>query len=309
MRKTTFQLLFVSLTLLLFSVSCNEDNLQLTDNQNLISSCECTSYLTENAGMPTFASVEDFRDAYNCLSQCHDNLLDEIDNQYPNITSDEYDDLVEQGVINEWAAVDAFSDYGGYSSLLRKDLEIEDTWLVNGGAIKDAPEEVIIDNILKVMIDDNCNVKINGEVINVCENITVEKSHWCTPYGGNSGFSTSGNYRIRLSGKIYYIPVIGSVVSGKVTAYRMKNGKWKKNRENLSVGATCNVRKSLINDCEFLTFAVTGFKGKKTKSLSVSKVNWLNTQIWHKDHFDPMNPNPDGLVDGSSDHVSAIIGF
>ena len=308
MKKTTFQLLFVSLTLLLFSVSCNEDVSQLTDNQNLISSCQCTSYLTENAGMPTFASVEDFRDAYNCLNQCHDNLLDEIDNQYPNITSDEYDDLVEQGVIDEWAAVDAFSNYGGYTSLLRKDLEIEDTWLANGAIIKDAPQEALADNIMKAMIDENCNVKINGEIINICENLTVEKELvWCTPVGWRSDFFPSGDYRIKLRGEITYISIIGSMVTGSITAYKRKNGSWKRNRENLSVGATCNVRRSSLNDCEFLTFAVTGFKGKKTKSYSVSKVNWLNTQIWYKMPFDPMNP--DGFVDGSSDHVSGILGF
>lgn len=307
--KNLLKLLFVSLSLLFFSIGCSDDNSQLTDNQNLISSCQCTSYLTANEGMPSFASVEDFRDAYNCLSECHDNLLDEIDNQYPHISSEGYDSLIEQGIINEWAAIDAFSNYGGYTSLLRKDLEIEDAWLANGGDIKDAPEEVIIDNILKAMIDDNCNVKINGEVINICESLTVEKLAWCTPYGGNHDKSTNGDYRIRLSGKIYYIPIIGSVVSGKVTAEKKKNGKWEKNRENLTIRVKCSVRKSPLNDCDFLSIADSGLKSDKTKSLSVSKVNWLSSQIWYKNPFSATNINPDGRVHGSSDHVSAILGF
>lgn len=310
--KNLLKLLFVSLSLLFFSIGCSDDNSQLTDNQNLISSCQCTSYLTANEGMPSFASVEDFRDAYNCLSECHDNLLDEIDNQYPNISSEGYDSLVEQGIINEWAAIDAFSNYGGYTSLLRKDLEIEDAWLANGGDIKDAPEEVIIDNILKAMIDDNCNVKINGEVINICESLTVDKLAWCTPYGGNHDelLSLSGNHKIKLYGKIYYIPIIGSVVSGKVCAFKKKNGKWERNRENLTVSVTCSVRRSPLNNCTFLnTPAQSGLKSDKTKSLSVSKVNWLSTQIWYKDPFSSTNINPDGKVNGSSDHVAAILGF
>lgn len=152
MKSVTIQLFFVFSSLLLFSVSCDESNLQLTENQNLISSCECTSYLADSEGMPSFASIEDFRDAYYCLSQCHDSLLDEIDSQYPDISSDEYDDLVEQGIINEWAAVDAFSNYGDFISLLRKDLEIEEAWLANGAIIEDAPQFMLFDNIMKAMV-------------------------------------------------------------------------------------------------------------------------------------------------------------
>ncbi len=141
-----------------------------------------------------------------------------------------------------------------------------------------------------------------------CENLTVEKELvWCIPIGWRSDFFPSGDYRIKLRGEITYISIIGSMVTGSVTAYKRKNGKWKRNRENLSVGATCSVRKSPLNDCEFLTFAVTGFKGKKSETLSVSKVNWLNTQIWYKIPYNAMNP--DGFVNGSSDHVSGILGF
>jgi hypothetical protein len=312
--KNLLKLLFVSLSLLFFSTGCSDDNSQLTDNQNLISSCQCTSYLTANEGVPSFASVEDFRDAYNCLSECRDNLLDEIENQYPNISSEGYDSLVEQGIINEWAAVDAFSNYGGYTSLLRKDLEIEDAWLVNGAIIAEAPEEVIVDEVLKAMIDENCNVKINGQVINICENLVVDKTlQWCTPIGWHHDEfeTTDGKHRIKLTGSLIYINIlgIGSMVTGSIVAYKKKNGSWKRNRENLTIGATCSVRRSPLNDCEFLTFVPTGSKSKKAESYSSSKVNWLNLQIWYKDPFDPMNPNPDGLVTGNSDHLSAIIGF
>jgi hypothetical protein len=312
MRKTTFQLLFVSLSLLLFGVSCSEDNLQLADNQNLISSCECTSYLTQNVGIPTFASIENFRDAYDCIKECHYGLLEEIDNQYPDIGSEGYDSLVEQGIIDEWAAIDAFANYGNYKSLLRKDLEIEDQWLEDGAVIADVPEETIGDDFMKAMLDENCNVVINGDTINVCDGFAINKLSWCTPIGGNSETFQSGNYRIKVSGGVFHSTswIAGSVVYGKVTAYKRKNGKWKRNRERLSVGATCNVRRSPLNECELLNApAITGFISKRTKSLTVTKVNWLNPQIWYKDPFDPMNPNPDGLVNGSSQDAAAIIGF
>ena len=305
--------LWIFSSVLLIMLSCNEDVSQLTTNQDLISNCGCTSYITANEGIPSFASNEDFRDAYNCLTECRDGILDEIDEQYPNITSDKYDDLVEQGVIEEWKAVDAFANYGNYKSLLKKDLEIEDVWLENGAIMADAPEEIIGDDILKAMIDENCNVKINGEIINVCDGMSVNKLSWCTPIGGNSGIISSGNHRIKVSGGIFHstsLIIVGSVVYGKVTAYKRRFGKWKRSRERLTVGATCNVRRSPLNECEYLNQpAITGVRTKRTKSLTASKINWFNLQIWYKDPFSSMNPNPDGLVNGSSPYLSAITGF
>jgi hypothetical protein len=239
-------------------------------------------------------------------------LLEEIDNQYPNISSESYDSLVEQGIINERAAIDAFSDYGNYKSLLRKDLEIEDVWLDNGAIIADAPQETIGDDFMKAMLDENCNVVINGDTISVCEGFAINKLSWCTPIGRNWEFTPGSNYRIKVSGGIFHSTswIVGSVVYGKVSAYKKRSGKWKRNREILKVGATCNVRSSPLNDCELLNAApaITGFRSNRTKSLTVTKVNWLNPQIWYKKP-NSNNSNPDGLVRGNSQHVSAIMGF
>ena len=36
------------------------------------------------------------------------------------------------------------------------------------------PEEEIADEVLKAMIDENCNVIVNGEIVNVCDGLVKE---------------------------------------------------------------------------------------------------------------------------------------
>ena len=120
-------------------------------------------------------------------------VINELYNSYPNITNEgtfEIDgiidkvlrDIYEQKTDGDWGwnshqfhrRTEFFSDFGNYKSLLQKDLEIEDVWLENGAIIADMPEEEIADEVLKAMIDENCNVIVNGEIVNVCDGLVKE---------------------------------------------------------------------------------------------------------------------------------------
>jgi len=305
--------------------SCNKEEVRTENTTTELSNhklesktfidCNCESYLVLGETIPTFESAETFKAAYECLLECNDYHLDAIDRLYPDISSDDYNDLIEQEVIKEWQVFDHFAKAGNYNSLLRKDLKAEDKWLAGGAEIEDAPVDLIVDDVLKALIDNNCEIKIAGELINICEDMQQEKDlEWCTPYGVRSDFAETddGAYRIKLSGSIYTIYGT-SAIAGKIVAYKKRNnGNWERNREWLSVGATCSVRRSPLNDCDLLSSpAVTGFKQKKTRSLRVSKINWFSTQIWFKEPFATADPmiGADGLVRGNSDHVAGLLGF
>ena len=312
-----FKWLAMASMVVLMVWGCSEENLQPVDKEksqstrksSLINSCECSIYLDVEQGIPSFLSREDFRDAYNCLTEAHDNWLDEIEANYPNITSEEFDLLVEEGVINEWKIFDDFASHGNYYSLFRKDLIEEDNWLENGAIISDAPEDIVGDEVLKAMINQDGEVKIGGVIINVRSTLMTYRSlELCTPYQARSEYfyNSDASYKTRLAGGIGYVPILGSFVYGKITAYKKKkNGRWKRNRENLSVAATCNVRRSPLNSCKFLTIAPTGWKSKKNKSITITKWNWFSLQIWYKRAYATNSTSPDGLVNGYSDNVSS----
>ncbi len=261
--------------------------------------------------IPSYSSFENFRNVYNSLREKHEEFLDNIEEKYPDVSAEEYDNLIDQSIIQEWKVLEDFSDSRSYNSLLKNDLIIENNWLDNGAIIDEAPNEIIIDEVLKAMINTDGNVEIDGKIVNLCDDglDVQQRGDWCTPYGTRHKYFEEGNHRIRVSGGIGFPNfILGSFITEKIVAYKKNwRGKWRRHRQLLTIGATCNVRRSPLNNCKMLNApAVTGFKSKKRRSLSVTKFNWLNAQIWYKK---PFNNNPDGLVNANSEHIGVTIGF
>ncbi len=328
----TQHLLFFSLFLVFLTGCLKEEQALINDQKQVLnneitttlssqSNCECDAHVSNEGNTPVYDSAESFIEILRCLSDCLDAHNDNLLETYENLSEEEYNDLFISGEANEWEPLDNFNPGLAGRTLFEKDKEILDNWLDQeepDWSTYPIDDLSPFDEVFSTLVNEDCQAIINGELINLCEEMVYEDEdessrslEWCTAYGWSSNLKIQGNKRLIVRGGLVLIPgTTTSYIFSRARNFKLRNGRWRRHRERLCVSTTCKVRKSPLNSCDRLYTAQSGTKCRNRSALTVRRYNFSYPlgfgQIWHKR---TRNQGAEGSAYGSNQSFSLVTPF